>query len=157
MSGQQAFVLGVGNAICGDDGIGPRVVDYLEQNRLDQSFGLVDVGGDGLKMLHYLNDSVEKILIVDTAFMGMNAGDYRLFSPDDVASSKTQDSLSTHGGDVIKILELGKRVGYNIPPIRIMGIEPANVSQCLEISPALQDRLPDYAKVIAEEIQRDWS
>ncbi|WP_108649550.1 hydrogenase maturation protease [Dongshaea marina] len=148
------YLLGVGNSMMSDDGIGPAIVDYLADHYPDIKFGLIDVGGDSLKVLHYLEEEIEELLIVDSALMGLDPGEFDIFSPGEVISHKEIGAFSTHAGDVLKVIETGRRLGYPIPHIRIMGIEPVSLEQGMTLSDTLRWRMPEYARAAIRELTR---
>ena len=73
--------------------------------------------------------------------MGLAPGDVRFFTPDEVETTKALAGISTHEGDVLKVLELARAAGYTVPRLRIMGIEPATLER--RRGPVADPRGPD--------------
>ena len=107
--------------MAGDDAVGPRVVEHVVVNGLDRDFEAVDLSTDALSLVAYLNAETEAVLVIDAAQLGLAPGDYRFFSPDEVETQKELSGLTTHEGDVLKVLELARDAGYPIPPRRHHG------------------------------------
>ena len=131
--------------MAGDDAVGPRVVEYVVAHGLDSGLVAVDLSTDALSLVAYLNADTEAVLVVDAAQLGLPPGDYRFFSPDEVETQKELSGLTTHEGDVLKVLELARDAGYPIPPVAIMGIEPHDMESGIELSACLGERVPAYA------------
>ena len=146
------YLVGVGNYTAGDDGVGLRVVEHVVANGLDRDFVAVDVSTDALSLVAYLNADTEAVLVVDAAHLGLAPGDFRFFSPDEVETQKELTGLSTHEGDVLKVLQLAREAGYPIPPLAIMGIEPSEMSGGMSLSQCLAERVPTYAAAAIEHL-----
>ena len=131
--------------MAGDDAVGPRVIEHVVANGLDRGFVAVDLSTDALSLVAYLNVDTEAVLVVDAAHLGLAPGDFRFFSPDEVETQKELSGLTTHEGDALKVVELARGVGYPIPPLAVMGIEPCEMGDGMTLSERLEERLPAYA------------
>jgi hydrogenase maturation protease len=138
-----------------DDGIGLRIVEHIAQNGLDRGFEAIDIADDGTRLLFYLNKETEKIVLVDAVDLGLGAGEFRLFEPKDVRTIKDIKRLTTHEGDILRVLEFARSLGYPIPPIRILGIQPERLEPVMELSPALERNFDTYLRVALDEIQKN--
>jgi hydrogenase maturation protease len=139
------YLVGVGSYMAGDDAVGPRVTEHVVVNGLDRGFAAVDLSTDALSLVAYLDADTEAVLVVDAAHLGLAPGEFRFFSPDKVETQKQVSGLTTHEGDVLKVLELAREAGYPIPRVAIMGIEPFDMEAGFELSECLAKRVPDYA------------
>ena len=149
------YLIGVGNFSMADDGIGLRIVERIVQEGLDRGFEAVDLADEGFRLLFYLNEGTEKIVLVDAVEMGLPPGEYRLFQPEDVASTKDMKRLTTHESDILAILDFARSLGYRLPPITILGIQPGDLSPRPELSPALRERFDIYIGAALEEVAKD--
>jgi hydrogenase maturation protease len=138
-----------------DDGIGLRIVEHIAHNGLDRGFDAVDLADEGMRLLFYLKEETERIVLVDAVELGLRPGEYRLFKPENVESTKAIGRLTTHESDILAILKFAESLGYRLPPITILGIQPGDLSPGLELSPALQKQLSTYLRVALEEVGRD--
>lgn len=145
-------LVGIGNYMAGDDGVGPHVVEHVVANGLDRDFTAVDLSTDALSLVAYLNADTEAVLVVDAAHLGLAPGDFRFFTPDEVETQKELTGLTTHEGDVLKVLELARVAGYAIPPFAIMGIEPCDMGNGMTLSECLTERVPAYAAAAIEHL-----
>jgi hydrogenase maturation protease len=144
------YLVGFGTYTASDDAIGVRVIEHVAKHGLDRGFRAIDLSSNSLNLVSYLEPATDAILIVDSARMGLSPGEMRLFAPDQVETRKVTGGLSTHGGDVLKVVELARATGYPIPRILIMGIEPATLAPGIGLSPALEARIPAYAEAAVE-------
>jgi hydrogenase maturation protease len=140
------YLIGVGTYTAFDDSIGLRLIEHIAERAWEKGFRAIDLSGNTVNLLNYLDKGTEHILIVDSAKMGKKAGDYEFFRPEDVETKKELAGLSTHEGDLLKILELARMLKYPIPPITLMGIEPETIKAEMGLSPALRSRLDEYAQ-----------
>ncbi len=149
------YIIGVGNSTMADDGVGLRIVEHLARRGLEQGFEAVAIADEGTRLLFYLTESTERIVIVDAVDMGLEPGECRLFKPEDVESLKPTKGMTTHEGDVLRVLEMGRSLRLPVPTVMIMGIQPGSLGPGLELSPALEERFETYLRVALEEIRRD--
>jgi hydrogenase maturation protease len=143
------YLVGVGNVLAGDDGVGPRVVEHAAASGLDRDVVAVDLATDALSLVAYLDAATEALLVVDAARLGLAPGDYRIFSPDEVQTRKELSGLTTHEGDAIRVVQLARAAGYTIPPLAVMGIEPRDTALGTPLSADLEARVPAYAAAAA--------
>jgi hydrogenase maturation protease len=141
------FVVGVGNILLRDEGIGCHVVHALEGIPLPD-VEVID-GGTCPDVLQLLEDA-DKLVIVDAVKGGGMPGQIYRFRPEDVAQEQTS-LLSLHDTslmDSLKLLQLWHNVGETV----IIGVEPRELSWGLELSPELQERMPQIIHAILEEL-----
>lgn len=138
------YLAGVGNYSASDDGIGLRLVEAVAQRGLDRGFRAVDLSKGCLELLHYMDPDTEGILVVDCARMGRSPGEYAFFRPDGVRTRKPSAGFSTHEGDLLKAVALARELGRTLPPLELMGIEPADTSPGFELSEPLKKGFEGY-------------
>jgi hydrogenase maturation protease len=141
------YLIGIGNYFGRDDSIGLRIAEAIGERGLDRDFRAIDLGGNLLDLVHYLDEGAEKVLIVDSARMGLAPGDYALFTPDRVASRKQLSGISSHEGDLLKVLELAAAMGASLTPVTILGIEPSELRDEPGLSHELEGRFDEYVDV----------
>jgi len=147
------YLVGLGNFTAGDDAVGVHVIDHVWAHGLDRGFSAIDLGANAMNLVSYLNEETEAMLVVDATQLGLEPGEYLIFTPDQVETQKELAGISTHEGDALKVLDLAVTAGYPIPPVAIMGIEPLEMA-CggLELSERLAARVPEYATAAIEHL-----
>jgi hydrogenase maturation protease len=148
------YLVGVGNWAMTDDGIGLRVVEAIAERGLDKGFRAVEIAHDLLRVLTWFEPKTERILVVDCVRMGRKPGEVVVFSPDDVRTEKLTGGFSTHEGDLLKTIELARSLGQHVPPIRVLGVEPASMDQGMELSPVLADGFDSIVERAVAELNR---
>ncbi len=145
--------MGAGNYTMGDDGIGLRLIEEVVSRKLEDGFVAIDLAGGKLNLIDYLTSGLEKIVVVDCVRAGRKPGDYFFFTPEEVKSTKDLGNVSTHEEDLLKTLTLARNMDYPIPPIRVMGIEPASMELGAGLSDVLQARFDTYIEAAVKEIK----
>ena len=153
MSEKKRYIVGLGNYAKDDDGIGLRIVEHIIDNDLDDGFEAIEVANDGMRLLNYFTEDTEKILITDCALLGKKPGEFMIFSYDDIGTKKDVGNISTHEGDIIKLVELAKQLDCPIPELRIMGIEPDSLEMDMTLSQCLTNNFQTYIDAAIEEIK----
>lgn len=145
-------VIGLGNPLMRDEGVGLRVVRELESRR-DRFPGVdfIEAGASALGALHGMAGR-RKAVFVDCAFMGEPAGTIRRFKPEEARSIKRLAGFSLHEGDLMSSIELSRRLGECPETIAIYGIEPDAVKMGEELSTLLSERLPQYVAAVEAEL-----
>jgi hydrogenase maturation protease len=140
------YLIGIGTYLGLDDSIGLRIAESIGEDGLAHDFQAIDLGGNLLDLLHYFVPETEAVLIIDTARMGAEPGEYRFFRPEQVTSRKQLAGFSTHEDDLMKVLEFADSLALSLPPITIMGIEPARIAPEEGLSASLAARFDEYVE-----------
>jgi hydrogenase maturation protease len=150
---KSVLVVGLGNDLMADEGIGPAVVRRVAE-RVPAGAEVVDAGTRLMAALHAMAGR-RKVVFVDCAFMGQAPGTLRRFGPDEVQTRKVATGPSLHEGDLLTVLRLSKELGECPPEVVIFGIEPERVGPGMELSPALARRLGEYVRNVEAELERE--
>jgi len=142
-------VLGLGNELMGDDGIGVYVVRALGEQALPDDVELIDAGAGGLNLLNVI-ERAEAILAIDAADMNMLPGSFRWVSPEQLRDSKSP-IFSLHNTSFVETLRLAERF-FARPPTTIFAIQPASVEPRMHLSPALARKLPALVHAVCDSL-----
>src|SRR5512140_646921 len=117
------IVLGLGNVLMSDEGIGIYIVNELQKQAAKfPNTEFMDAGTGGMNVLHLIANR-KKAIIIDCALMGQTAGTIRKFTPGDVKSVKQVSHFSLHDVDILKVLEISNQLGECPQEIILFGIE----------------------------------
>ncbi|MCK5772681.1 MAG: hydrogenase maturation protease [Thermoplasmata archaeon] len=142
-------VIGIGNTLMADDGIGLLVLDRLkEQYEGREDIEFIPLATGGMDLLHVL-PGLDIAMIIDAGDFGGEPGDHQMFSPEDVVSVKPIRGYSLHELDIMRVLKLSKEMGEAPEEIHIMAIQPEKVCYNEEMTQVLLDNLNDYVEVLA--------
>ncbi|MBM3498377.1 MAG: hydrogenase maturation protease [Armatimonadetes bacterium] len=145
VDGKRTLVIGVGNPLRADDGVGVCVAHALAAQPLPKDVAVVDGGTGGLDLLFEL-EKAERVLLIDAAEMGCVPGEARTFSGHQVAAGSGARFASTHGFGVAEVLALARSVGVE-PEVTVLGIEPSEVTYRDSLSETLAARVPEYVEL----------
>lgn len=150
----KTLILGLGNPILSDDGVGPHVTRELE-GKLDESVTVTEASLAGLNLLDLLVGYDRAIIIDAIQTKGGRVGQiYRL---DLEAFKMTRHAASTHDVNLATALELGKKLGLNLPEkIDILAIEVADTSRFSEeCTPEVAEAVPACVEMVLREMRGD--
>jgi len=143
------LILGLGNPILSDDGIG-----LLLTKNLEGKFPGVDIASITLAGLELLDILVgyDHVFLIDAATgTGGKPGELK-----EISDGKGALHLFTsHGANFFDLLKLGRDMGLKMPePGLVLGIEIGNATDFgIALSPALQSALPSLEEAITERIR----
>ena len=136
MNKKETLILGVGNPLRRDDGIGPKIISLLSEDEtftdLSSGYELADGGTDGLGLIEYFR-TYKKVILIDAVEMGMKPGSVKIFTPPEASIQIDTDSLSTHGFGIPELIKLSIELGI-LPELTIVGIQPYNTGYGEELS-----------------------
>lgn len=151
------IVIGLGNPLMTDEGIGVLLVQKLTQKFEQSAASSQDVefhdGGTGGMNLLYKIENREKVILIDCAKMGEKPGTLRRFTPDQVRTIKQLGHFSLHEIDILKLLDLAAQLDSAPKQVVIFGIEPASLDLGNNLSPTLQSQFDNYLNTIFAELQ----
>jgi hydrogenase maturation protease len=150
----KTLVLGLGNPILTDDGLGFAVIDEVRRglDRTDVTVKQATAGGLGLLELLL---GYDKVIIVDAIQTKNNEpGRIHRLSPDQFSGNLR--SASTHDVNLATALELGRRLGKDIPKeIVILAVEAADVETFGEdLTPGVATAVPGVVELVLQELVR---
>jgi hydrogenase maturation protease len=147
------LVLGLGNIIMADDGVGPRLIDYLlQQGQLPDGVALLDGGTLGLDLLPRL-EGVQQLIIVDAVETGKTPGTLVRLSGEEVALA-LDTKLSPHQTGLKDLLAVARLLDHLPDEIVLLGVQPASIEMAAELSPQVAVCLPQLAAMVRQELLR---
>jgi len=142
-------VIGVGNLLLKDEGIGIHAVQALQELELPPDVKLID-GGTSPDLIAYTRAG-DKLIIVDAAKAGGEPGTIYRFKPEDLAEERAS-LASAHEMGVVENLKLMSLAGNEPGEIVIIGIEPGEIEFGTELSPELRSKVPEIVEVVLKEM-----
>jgi hydrogenase maturation protease len=132
---KEIYVVGFGNLLMSDDGVGIRVAQAMAEDRLPAGVSVVDGGVSSLEVLGPLL-AADKVIIVDALTGGGEPGTVYRLTPADLADVQGTEMFSLHDFSLPQTLAL-LSARAKLPPMVIYGVEPAAVAMGLELTPAV--------------------
>ncbi|MEO5964384.1 MAG: hydrogenase maturation protease [Candidatus Limnocylindrales bacterium] len=138
-------VIGVGNVLLRDDGIGPRIVEALgwlandDASLLPAQTRLLDGGTLGMDLLDEINGACA-VLVVDALDTGGEPGTVRVLR-DDAIGAAPRRSGSAAGG-IAELLAVARLLASMTGPVALVGVEAGEITFELGLSPRVKAALP---------------
>jgi hydrogenase maturation protease len=158
LSAAPVLVLGIGNALMGDDGVGGRVVEALRAGAANGSLDLppgaelVDGGTLGLDLLPWLAEARAAVL-VDAAFVGGAPGTIAVWRDDPAAGGA--DAADEPGATGLADLLAAARLMGALPDaVSLVGIQPDALGARDGLSVAVEAALPAAVEATLTEARR---
>jgi hydrogenase maturation protease len=144
------LILGLGNLLLGDDGLGVAAVRrLLEEYEAPEGVRVLDGGTLGLSLLPHLEDA-ERAILVDAISDDAPVASFVRLEGEDVAPAVAV-RLSPHQIGVSDLLEGARWLGRSPRIVLLLGLVPGSIELSLERSPAVEASLPDLVGRIVEE------
>ncbi|MBU0704998.1 MAG: HyaD/HybD family hydrogenase maturation endopeptidase [Chloroflexi bacterium] len=151
----RTLVLGVGNLLLSDEGVGVRVLERLAETfNLPEGVQALDGGTLGLDLLYHLADAdgrpVENLLIVDAVEMGKEPGTLLRLEGDEVPAFLSV-KISPHQIGIPDMLFAAKLKDIYPPNVVLWGVQPGTLEVGLDLSPPVAAQVDVLvAKAVAE-------
>ncbi len=144
-------VVGIGNILMGDDGVGIHAVLNLREMNLPESIEIFNAGTDAFYALESM-EGRNKAIILD-AYQGNNTpGTLYRFTFQKLGEWKHAYRLSIHDLNFIDIL-MGVKEAYTLPhEIVFIGMEPAVLDWSTELSSQARAALPMLIELVLREL-----
>ena len=144
-------VVGLGNILMGDDGVGVAVVEALRCEELPANVELFDAGTAFQDLMQEL-EGFARVVLVDSCKAGGEPGAiYRnVHQPDAWDADPMGDSL--HNMGVAQVLRLHEVARGELGEVVLIGIEPADIQLREGLSTELERRLPVILQSVRNEL-----
>ena len=148
----KTLVLGLGNPVLSDDGVGIKVAHEVANQLNSPQVTVAETSGAGLSLL----DSIvgyDKVIIIDAiqTKKGQAGQIYRMGAED---VSPTKHFSSPHQINLVTALELGKMLNLAMPQkITIFTVEAKDITSFSEkCTPEVEQAIPEVVKMVLEEL-----
>ena len=149
----RTLILGLGNPIRCDDGVGNKIADILAEKIKSPEVKVIETDTSGLGLLDFLS-GYERVIIIDAiqTHRGEVGQVYRLGLTDLLAPSQ---SPLTHGIDLPTALELGQRIGLPMPQeVVIFAVEAEDIITFSEnCTPKVREAIPKVVELVLQELK----
>ncbi len=154
-TGNDTLILGVGNPLMADDGIGVLTVQHLlARTDLPPHVTVADGGTDGLGLIP-LMEPYRRVIVVDAVPMDLPAGTIRRFTWQEARFLSHASTLSLHQSDLTDALVLAETLDCLPPEVVIYGVQPHNTGWDQPMSEAVARALPALMDALINEVRSD--
>jgi len=152
--GPRLLVLGIGNLLMGDEGVGVHAIRALEKERLPAGVETLDGGTGGFHLLSCLSDYAS-VIVIDATMDGSQPGTVGITKPRFL--SDYPRSLGAHDVGLRDLIESAALLGP-LPVVHLVTVSIADVrSLTTELTPPVQRALAVAVQAIRRILSEEWS
>jgi hydrogenase maturation protease len=144
------LILGIGNILLKDEGVGVHIVKKLEEMSLPENVEVLDGGTAGLDLTDFIANR-KKVIVIDTVKAGGQPGTiYRLTEKNLRIEPKA--IMSFHEIDFLDALYMSEVMDEKPEETVVIGVEPKDMSDGIELSPEIEERIPRIINAVLKEL-----
>jgi hydrogenase maturation protease len=146
---KQNLIVGVGNTLLTDDGVGIYIVNRLKDEKSLKENQFLDLGTSSMDIAYYLDNNIKKMVIIDCIKSDTDKpGTLFKMGIDDLVSRK-KENFSLHQLELIDSIKLAS-VENDFPDTMVLGIVPKDTKTFSDrLSKELIDLIPEvYLKIL---------
>jgi hydrogenase maturation protease len=156
----RVLIVGLGNMLLKDDGVGVHVAKRLEEMALPCSVEVIDGGTAGLDVL-LLHEDVDKLVVIDAMRTGKKPGTiykgrFKAGESEELAwifGQSAKSKISLHQVGLIDALAAAEKMNRAPKEIVIIGVEPGQWDYGLELTETVKQSIPEVIKKVLEETE----
>lgn len=142
------LVLGIGNVLMSDDGVGARVLAELGKVRLPEHVEAVDGGTAGADLVPLICGR-ERVIVVDAIEAEAVPGTVLELTIPQLQAA-TRPSLSLHDVSLLEAIQMASLLGSSPGHVLVLGIVPARIGPGLQLSRQVRQAVPRVVRRIRE-------
>jgi hydrogenase maturation protease len=147
-------VLGLGNILMRDEGVGVRLLEAVRDCRpWPAEVEFIDGGAGGLNLLNIIEES-QRLVVFDAADMGLPPGEFRIITPEQLAADSTEHRLSMHDVSFMETLDLCGQFFRKPEVVKILAIQPGSIDHGRMLSGDMLAAMPQLivagARLVSE-------
>jgi len=143
-------IIGVGNVLCGDEGVGVHAARRLETADVPLDVAIWDGGTEGLVLMDAVV-GLERLVIVDCVRGGEPPGTIYCFSWEDLPSQARRGRMSAHQTSFEDVLEHVALIAP-LPRTTVVGVEPARLELGIGLSPQVKARMEQICALCWQQV-----
>ena len=145
-------VLGIGNILLRDEGVGVRLMEAVRSARpWPDAVEFVDGGVGGLNLLNVIEEA-QRLVVLDAADMGLAPGEFRIIAPEQIMAEDLSSRVSLHQTPFVETLRLCEQFSRR-PATTILAIQPASIEHGRQLSADLLAAMDTLTAAAVELVQ----
>jgi hydrogenase maturation protease len=152
----RTLILGIGNILLSDDGIGVHVIralDTLESAEIPQAFGLRDGGTLGLSLLSEIEE-FGALIAIDAVELGAKPGTVRIFQGPDMDRQLMGTKRTAHEVALADLMSAARLAGCEPSRRALVAVQPESTEWGLSLTPAVGAAIPAACQEIRNLLSR---
>ncbi|NOY59858.1 MAG: hydrogenase maturation protease [Calditrichaeota bacterium] len=150
-SSPRIVVLGVGNELLSDEGVGIHVVKELQKMEVPPHVEVIEGGTDGFGLLNIITDT-DRLIVIDSVKGGSPPGTLYKFDIEDAPNASDLFKTSVHQISILEVIHLSELIGKT-PQTTVLGVEPGSIETEMSLTPDVQQKIPRIIELIFEMIE----
>lgn len=150
----QTMVLGLGNLVHCDDGVGIHAIQRLQQDsRVPPGVALMDGGTQGLNLIPHIS-GFERLLVIDAVDVGQPPGTLIRLEGD--AVEKLPGKPSVHQLGFADLMIAMKLLGEPPKEVVVIGVQPQSTDWSAGLTAPVRESLDDLVAVVIAQL-KSWA
>lgn len=150
---RKTLVLGVGNLLLSDDGVGIHTIQRLQEaHTFPEEVQVVDGGTCGLDLLQFL-EGIERLIVVDAAQLGKTPGTVVRLEGEQVPAYLALKT-SPHEIGLPELLFAAKLTNIYPSEVVVFGVQPESIETNLGMTPAVAARVDELVELVSTEVMK---
>jgi len=150
---KRIIVLGVGNELLSDEGIGVHVIKALQkENSLPPEIEVMEGGTDGFGLINIITDA-DRLIVIDSIKGGSEPGTLYKLDIEDAPGTPDLFKTSVHQIGILEVINLSSLIGKT-PKTTVIGVEPKSISTGMELSEEVRAKIPRVIELIKAEVAK---
>lgn len=146
---RRVVILGVGNLLLSDEGVGVHVANALMEMDLPDGVEVFEGGTDGFRLMSVVTGA-DRLIVIDAVKGGGDPGSIYRFDVKDAPSMPDSYKTSVHQIGILEVIHFSDFIGKT-PEAVIIGVEPKSLEMSMELSPEVQAKVPRVIELVLEE------
>ena len=146
-------ILGIGNLLMGDEGVGIHALNTLQESyTFSPDINFVDGGTIGIDLIPYFEDC-KRMIIIDAVDFQKEPGYVGVLQKEEIKYRFNTKLSLHHAGlsDVLSIIELQE---IEAPDMVLIGVQPEKVERGIELSATIQNKLAEILTLIVNKLDK---
>lgn len=144
----ETLILGVGNLLLQDEGVGIHAIQALEKETLPPHVHLMDGGTGGFHLISWL-EQYERIIMIDATLDAHTPGTIRVITPR--YASDFPPLMSAHEIGLKDMIEVMQLASGKLPDIQLIVVSVADISTVgMKLSPQVEAAIPEIVRTVKE-------
>ncbi|MEW6161782.1 MAG: HyaD/HybD family hydrogenase maturation endopeptidase [Nitrospirota bacterium] len=152
LSLQKFVILGVGNLLLSDEGVGVHIANELMKMELPPEVSVVEGGTNGFHLINVITEA-DRLIVIDAVKGGGAPGSIYRFDINDVRNCPSGFKTSVHQIGILEVIDLSGLIGKT-PQTTVIGVEPKSLELGMELSPEIKAKIPRIIELIFEELKK---
>jgi hydrogenase maturation protease len=148
----QVAIVGVGNVLLSDEGVGIHAVRALREREISMPchVRIFELGTRGLEILEAVQ-GFGKAIIIDAVKSGAHPGSIRRWELGELLDTSARRMVNLHEIDLLAALKIGRATARLPDEVVIIGVEPKILSPGLELSPEVKGKMQELIELVLKE------